>query len=73
VTELVNYKTYMLDMIERDSDHIDMTGRRAIFPLHIAMNQSGTSIADGGTLPVAGTEVEATRSSRSATTRRRSS
>jgi hypothetical protein len=58
VTELVNYKTYMLDMIERDSDHIDMTGRRSIHPLHIAMNQSGTSITDGGTLPVAGQEVE---------------
>jgi hypothetical protein len=58
VTELVNYKTYMLDMIERDAESIDMTGRRAIFPLHIAMNQSGTSITDGGTLPVAGTDTE---------------
>jgi hypothetical protein len=59
VTELVNYKTYMLDMIERDGDHIDFTGRRAMFPLHMAMNQSGTSISDGGTLPSPGNEVEA--------------
>jgi hypothetical protein len=59
VRELVNYKTYMLDMIDRDSDHIDFTGRRAVFPLHMAMNQSYTNIAEGGTLPSPGNEVEA--------------
>lgn len=58
VTELVNYKTYMLDMIERDSEHIDAQGKRSIHPLHIAMNQSGTSITDGGTLPSPGNETE---------------
>ncbi len=56
IVEQVNYKTYMLDMIDRDSDHVDFTGRRAIVPLHANPNLSSTSIADGGTLPDPGTQ-----------------
>jgi hypothetical protein len=54
IIEQLNYKTYMLDMIERDSDSVDFTGRRAVFPVHSAPNMSPTSIADGGTLPTPG-------------------
>jgi hypothetical protein len=54
IIEQLNYKTYMLDMVERDSDSVDFTGRRAIFPVHSAPNFSPTSMPDGGTLPVAG-------------------
>ena len=54
IIEQLNYKTYMLDMIERDSESVDFTGRRAIFPVHSAPNFSPTSIADGGTLPTPG-------------------
>jgi hypothetical protein len=56
IIEQLNYKTYMLDMIERDSDRVDYTGRRAIFPVHSAPNFSPTSISDGGTLPTPGTQ-----------------
>lgn len=54
IIEQLNYKTYMLDMIERDSESVDFTGRRAIFPVHSAPNFSPTSFTDGGTLPTPG-------------------
>src|SRR3954469_8131050 len=57
IVEQLNYKTYMLDQIERDSDHIDHTGRRAIIPLHVGRNRGRGSRADAGTLPVAGTQT----------------
>lgn len=44
----------MLDKIERDSESVDFTGRRAIFPLHTGPNHSSTSFADGGTLATPG-------------------
>ena len=50
VIEQINYKTYMLDMIERDSDSIDAQGRRAIIPVESAGNESPTSMPDAGTL-----------------------
>lgn len=50
IIEQLNYKTYMLDRIERDSESVDFTGRRAIFPVHSQPNQSPTSFTDGGTL-----------------------
>jgi hypothetical protein len=50
IIEQLNYKTYMLDMIERDGESVDFTGRRAIFPVHSAPNFSATSFSDGGTL-----------------------
>lgn len=50
IIEQLNYKTYMLDMIERDSDHVDYTGRRAIVPVESAGNESPSSTSDGGTL-----------------------
>jgi hypothetical protein len=54
VIEQLNYKTYMLDQIERDSDHVDFTGRRAIVPVHASRNRGRASITDGGNLPVPG-------------------
>lgn len=54
IVEQLNYKTYMLDQIERDSDHIDHTGRRAIVPVHTGRNRGRGSRADNSTLPVAG-------------------
>lgn len=54
VVEQINYKTWMLDQIERDSDHIDHTGRRAIIPLHTVRNRGRGSRGDAGTLPTAG-------------------
>lgn len=54
IVEQLNQKTYMIDQIERDSDHIDHTGRRAVIPVHKNRNRGRTSLADGGTLPVAG-------------------
>ncbi len=46
-----------MDQIERDADHIDHTGRRAVVPLHKNRNRGRKSIADGGTLPTAGAQV----------------
>lgn len=57
IVEQLNQKTYLLDQIERDADHIDHTGRRAVVPLHKNRNRGRKSIADGGTLPSAGAQV----------------
>lgn len=54
IEEQINQKTFLLDEIERDSDKVDYTGRRAIVPLHTGRNQGRKSTTDGGTLPVAG-------------------
>jgi hypothetical protein len=54
IVEQLNQKTYLLDQIERDADHIDHTGRRAVVPLHKNRNRGRASIADGGNLPAAG-------------------
>lgn len=54
VIEQLNQKTYLLDQVQRDSDHIDHTGRRAVWPLHTNRNRGRGSRADNSTLPVAG-------------------
>lgn len=54
IVEQLNFKTYVLDQIERDTDHIDHTGRRAIVPVHSGRNRGRGSRADGGALPAAG-------------------
>lgn len=54
IVEQINNKTYMLDQIERDSEHVDLYGRRAIIPVHTNRNRGRGSRADGGTLPTAG-------------------
>ena len=54
IIEELNQKTYCLDQIERDSDHIDHTGRRAVVPVHKNRNRGRGSLADAGTLPTAG-------------------
>jgi hypothetical protein len=56
IIEQINYKTYMLDMIQRDSESVDFTGRRWVQPVHSAPNFSEASIADGGTLPAPGAQ-----------------
>lgn len=57
VVEQLNNKTYMLDQIERDSEHIDLYGRRAIIPLHTNRNRGRGSRAETGTLPSAGRQA----------------
>jgi hypothetical protein len=57
IVEQLNYKTYLLDQIERDTDHVDHTGRRAIVPVHSGRNRGRGSRADGGTLPTAGVQT----------------
>lgn len=57
IVEQLNQKTYMLDQIERDSQHIDHTGRRAVFPVHTSRNRGRGARGDGGTIPVAGVEA----------------
>jgi len=54
IVEQLNNKTYMLDQIERDSEHIDLYGRRAIIPVHTNRNRGRGSRGDGGALPAAG-------------------
>jgi hypothetical protein len=56
VVEQLNYKTYLLDQIERDSDHVDALGRRFIVPVHTGRNRGRGARGDGGTLPTAGTQ-----------------
>lgn len=58
IIELLNYKTYMIDMIERDAESIDFTGRRAIFPAHFNRNRGRGSRGDNANLPVAGVNVD---------------
>lgn len=50
IIDQLNYKTYMLDMIERDSDSLTFDGRRAIVPVESSGNESPASTSDGGTL-----------------------
>src|SRR4051794_26868369 len=59
--EQINYKTYMLDLIERDSDSLEANGRRWVVPVEAAGNESSTSFGDGGTLasPQVGLEQDA--------------
>ena len=55
IVEQLNYKTYLLDQIERDTDHIDHTGRRAVVPVHSGRNRGrGSRAATTPTLPTAG-------------------
>jgi hypothetical protein len=54
IVEMINQKTYLIDQIERDSDHIDLVGRRAVFPTHKSRNRGRGSTGDGGGLPTAG-------------------
>lgn len=56
VVEQLNYKTYLLDQIERDADHVDALGRRFIVPVHTGRNRGRGGRGDGGTLPTAGTQ-----------------
>lgn len=57
VVEQLNQKTYMLDQIKRDSDSVDYTGRRAIFPVHTSRNRGRGGRGDGGTIPTAGIQA----------------
>jgi hypothetical protein len=58
IIEQLNYKTYMLDMIERDSDNLDAQGRRMIIPVESAGNESPTSMPDSGTLATPQIDLE---------------
>ena len=58
VVEQLNYKSYMIDQIERQSEFtVDHHGRRAIVPVHKARNRGRGSRGDGGVLPTAGVQA----------------
>lgn len=61
IIEQINYKTYMLDKIERDADSIESGGRRWVAPVESSGNESPSSMGDGGTLvnPQVGLEQDA--------------
>lgn len=54
VVEQINQKKYLLEQIQRDSEHIQFSGRKAVVPVHTGRNWGQGSIGDGGTLPTAG-------------------
>jgi hypothetical protein len=54
IVEQLNQKTFLLDQVQRDSDHVDHTGRRAVVPVHKNRNRGRASTGDAGTLPNAG-------------------
>ena len=55
VVEQLNYKSYLIDQIERQSEFtVDHYGRKAIVPVHKARNRGRGSRGDGGVLPSAG-------------------
>lgn len=55
VVEQLNYKSYLIDQIERQSEFtVDHHGRKAIVPVHKSRNRGRGSRADGGVLPNAG-------------------
>jgi hypothetical protein len=54
VIEELNNRTYLIDQLERDTDHVDHTGRRAVIPVHKNRNRGRGSTADAGQLPTAG-------------------
>lgn len=57
IIEQLNYKTYMIDQIERSTEFtLDHQGRQAIVPVHKSRNRGRGSRGDGGVLPVAGTQ-----------------
>lgn len=58
VVEQLNYKSYMIDQIERQSEFtVDHYGRKAIVPVHKSRNRGRGSRGDGGVLPTAGTQA----------------
>jgi hypothetical protein len=57
VIEELNQRTYLIDQLERDTDHIDHTGRRAVIPVHKNRNRGRGSTADAGQLPTAGQQA----------------
>lgn len=58
VVEQLNYKSYLIDQIERQSEFtVDHHGRKAIVPVHKSRNRGRGSRADSGVLPTAGTQA----------------
>lgn len=57
IIEQLNYKTYMIDKIEReDPSTVQFAGRKAIVPVHKSRNRGRGSRGDAGTLPAAGVQ-----------------
>lgn len=54
IVEQLNQKTYLLDQLQRDADHVDHTGRRAVVPVHKNRNYGQFSGGDAATLVNAG-------------------
>ena len=54
ITEVINKEILLLSRIDKSSEGIDATGRRAVVPLKYGFNQGVGARAEGGTLPTAG-------------------
>lgn len=54
IVEQINQKTYAIDQIERDSAHLDGSGKRSIIPVHVNRNRGRGSRGDNADLPVPG-------------------
>lgn len=54
IVEQINQKTYAIDQIERDSAHLDGSGKRSIIPVHMNRNRGRGSRGDNADLPVPG-------------------
>lgn len=54
IVEQLNQKTYLLDQLQRDADHVDHTGRRAVVPVHKNRNYGQFSGGDAAQLVNAG-------------------
>ena len=53
IVEQLNQKKYLLEQIERDSEKVSFTGRKAVFPVHKGRNTGRRSIGDGMAADVA--------------------
>lgn len=58
IVEQLNQESYAIDQFERvaANDMGAFSGRKVIFPIHVARNRGRGAITDGGTLPTAGTQ-----------------
>lgn len=52
--EQVNYDVVLLDLLDKDQDSV--VGKNFTIPLHVGGNEGFASVAEGGTLPIAGNQ-----------------
>lgn len=54
IIKQLNYKTYMLDRVQRESESVAYTGKSWTAPIHSARNRNRGSMSDGGGLVTPG-------------------